>query len=97
MDVNMTDEELLSIQKHTEMLKQSAKCHKDEAIMILALIQALKIRGDDWPEPLISNTLKSIDITAWAIGSHLQDCYSGETDESIQENLDSIETMINED
>ena len=94
----MTNEELLlQCQKEINMLEEAAKSHKDEAIMILALIQALKIRGDDWPEPLISNTLKSIDITAWAIGSHLQDCYSGETEESIQENLDSIETMINED
>jgi hypothetical protein len=94
----MTDsEELLALQREVSMLKESANGHKDEAIMILALIQALKIRGEDWPESLINNTLKSIDIAAWAIGSHLQDCYSGETEESIQENLDSIETMINED
>ena len=94
----MTDsEELLPFQKEVVMLKEAAKSHKDEAIMILALIQALKIRGDEWPESLINNTLKSIDIAAWGIGSHLQDCYSGNVEESIEENLHSIESMINDD
>jgi len=92
------DEELLLAQNTIKMLQQSAKVHKDEAIMILALIEAFKIRSDEWPESLIDNTLKSIDVTVWAIGSHLQECYIGPIREkSVQENLDSIEELINED
>jgi len=91
----MNDEELLQYAKDEVIrLKEESVIIQREATMLLALTEAVKLRGDFWPDSLITNTLKSIDTTAWAIGSHLQKCYSGNAEEDVEENLELIEEML---
>jgi len=88
---------LQQMQDETEMFARSTRTYQLEATIVSTLIEALKIRGEQWPESLTNEVLKCIDTLAWAFSNHLNEEYSNSSVESVEENLEQIERIIEED
>ena len=65
-----------------------------EEAKLIALIESLKLRGDDWPQVFIDSVLKSIDNLTYAITAHMMENFADDIETTVEENLESIEEML---
>ena len=68
-----------------------------EETKLIALIESLKLRGDDWPQVFIDSVLKSIDNLTWAITNNSMENFGDDIGTTVEENLESIEEMLTDD